>query len=201
MNAVIDLEQTASALAELAGENEVLQAKAMTDKLTDLANRHALEDALSREIHRRLRTANEEEALGILMIDIDKFKSINDRFGHATGDAILRHVARTMASVTRKADLLSRYGGEEFCVVMPRTSYAGVTGTAERVRRAVEEHPVVTEAGEEIRVTISVGGAAALTISDPEDGMRLLEEADAALYRAKDAGRNRVEMAPRPAHV
>jgi diguanylate cyclase (GGDEF)-like protein len=106
-----------------------------------------------------------------------------------------------MASVTRKADLLSRYGGEEFCVVMPRTSYAGVTGTAERVGRAVEEHPVVTGAGEEIRVTISVGGAATLTVADPEDGQRLLEEADAALYRAKDAGRNRLEMAPRPAHV
>ena len=100
----------------------------------------------------------------MLMIDIDKFKSINDRFGHVVGDEVLSHVARTMASVTRKADLLSRYGGEEFCVVMPRTSYAGVTATAERVRRAVEEHPVVTEAGEEVRVTISVGGAAILEV-------------------------------------
>lgn len=198
INAVIDLEHTASALAELAGENEVLQTKAMTDKLTELANRHALEDALAREVHRRLRSDREDEALGVLMIDIDKFKAINDRFGHATGDVILRHVARTMASVTRKADLLSRYGGEEFCVVMPRTSYAGVTATAERVRRAVEEHPVVTEAGEEIRVTISVGGAAAIVVDEPEDGQHLLEEADAALYRAKELGRNRVEMAPRP---
>ena len=133
----------------------------------------------------------------MLMIDIDKFKSINDRFGHVVGDEVLSHVARTMASVTRKADLLSRYGGEEFCVVMPRTSYAGVTATAERVRRAVEEHPVVTEAGEEVRVTISVGGAALLEVAEPDAGKHLLEAADAALYRAKELGRNRVEIARR----
>jgi diguanylate cyclase (GGDEF)-like protein len=198
LTAVMDLEQTASALAELAGENELLHVKAHTDKLTELANRAALEDALSREIFRRLRSNREEDALGVLMIDIDKFKAINDRYGHVVGDEVLSHVAKTMASVTRKADLLSRYGGEEFCVVMPRTSYAGVTATAERVRRAVEEHPVVTGDGEEVRVTISVGGAAILVVSDADAGKHLLEEADQALYRAKETGRNRVEIAPRP---
>jgi diguanylate cyclase (GGDEF)-like protein len=198
LTAVMDLEQTASALAELAGENEILHVKAHTDKLTELANRAALEDALSREIFRRLRSSREDDALGVLMIDIDKFKGINDRFGHVVGDEVLTHVAKTMASVTRKVDLLSRYGGEEFCVVMPRTSYAGVTATAERVRRAVEQHPVVTGDGEEVRVTISVGGAAIVDVTDADAGKHLLEAADQALYRAKESGRNRVEIAARP---
>ncbi|HEX4520137.1 MAG TPA: GGDEF domain-containing protein [Gaiellaceae bacterium] len=199
LNTVIDLEQTASALAELAGENEVLQARALTDNLTELANRAALEDALSREVYRRMRSEHEDDALGVLMVDIDKFKSVNDRYGHADGDEILRHVARTMQGVTRRADLLARYGGEEFCVVMARTSHAGLTAAAERLRRAVEGHPAVLGSGEEVRLTISVGAAASAEIDDPTGGKQLLEVADAALYRAKANGRNRVEIAPRPA--
>ncbi len=198
LNTVIDLEQTASALTELAGENEVLQARALTDNLTGLANAAALQDAFSREIFRRLRSEDEADALGVLMVDIDKFKSINDCFGHANGDEILRHVARTMIKVTRKADLLARYGGEEFCVVMTCTTYAGVTAAAERLRRTVEAHPAVLDSGEEVRITISVGAAAAAEIHDPNDGKHLLEVADAALYRAKANGRNRIEIAPRP---
>ena len=120
-----------------------------------------------------------------MMIDIDKFKSVNDRFGHANGDTILRHVARTMAGVTRKADLLARYGGEEFCVVMARTTYAGVTAAAERLRRAVEEHPAVIDSGEEVRITISVGAAAMADVEEADAGKQLLQVADAALYRAK----------------
>ena len=198
LNTVIDLEQTASALAELAGENKALQARALTDDLTELANRAALEDALSREVFRRMRGEHDEDALGVMMVDIDEFKSVNDRFGHAHGDEILRHVARTMAGVTRKADVLARYGGEEFCVVMTRTTYAGVTAAAERLRRAVETHPAVLDSGEEVRITISVGAAATAEIDDPDDGKHLLEVADAALYRAKANGRNRVEVAPPP---
>jgi diguanylate cyclase len=173
----------------------------LTDDLTELANRTALEDALSREVFRRMRSGDDHDALGVMMVDIDKFKSVNDRFGHAEGDEILRHVAKTMASVTRKADLLARYGGEEFCVVMACTSYAGVTGAAERLRRAVEQHPAVLGSGEEVRITISVGAAASSDIDDPDDGKHLLEVADAALYRAKANGRNRVEIAPRPTPV
>ncbi len=198
LNTVIDLEQTASALAELAGENEVLQARALTDNLTELPNRAALEDALAREVFLRMRSDTDDDALGVMMVDIDKFKSVNDRYGHADGDEILRHVARTMQRVTRKADLLSRYGGEEFCVVMARTTYAGVTAAAERLRRTVEAHPAVLGSGHEVRITISVGAAATAEIDDPDDGKHLLEAADAALYRAKANGRNRIEIAPRP---
>ncbi len=199
LNTVIDLQQTASALAELAGENGVLQARALTDNVTELANRAALEDALSREVLRRLRIDDDEDALGIIMVDIDRFKSVNDRYGHSNGDAILRHVARTMAGATRKADLLARYGGEEFCVVMTGTTHAGITAAAERLRRAVEERPAVLDSGEKVRVTISVGAAALDAIDAPDAGKRLIQIADAALYRAKENGRNRVEIAPRPA--
>ncbi len=199
LNTVIELKQTARAVAELAGEYEAPQARALSDNLTELANRGALEDALSREVFRRLRSDDDEDALGIIMVDIDRFKSVNDRFGHSSGDAILRHVARTMTSVTRETDLLARYGGEEFCVVMTGTTHAGVTAAAERLRRAVEAHPAVLGSGEKVRVTISVGAAALEAIEAADSGTRLLEAADAALYRAKANGRNRVEIAPRPA--
>ena len=197
LNTVIDLEQTASALAELAGENEILQVRALTDKLTELANRTALEDALTREVHQRFRTEVEEDSLGVLMIDIDKFKSVNDKHGHASGDEVLHSVATAMAGVTRKADLLARYGGEEFCVVMPHTTHAGITAAAERFRRAVEETPVTIASGRELHITVSVGAAATACITDLEAGKRLIETADAALYRDKEHGRNRAEVAPR----
>ncbi|HEY4348142.1 MAG TPA: GGDEF domain-containing protein [Gaiellaceae bacterium] len=197
LNTVIDLEQTASALAELAGENEILHVRALTDKLTQLANRTALEEVLTREIHQRFRTEIEEDALGVIMIDIDKFKSVNDKYGHAAGDDVLREVSATMATVTRKADLLARYGGEEFCVVMPHTTHAGITAAAERFRRAVEESPIVLESGVRLDVTISVGAASSACITDLQAGKRLIEVADAALYRAKENGRNRAEIEPR----
>jgi diguanylate cyclase (GGDEF)-like protein len=197
LNTVMDLEQTASALAELAGENEILQVRALTDKLTELANRTALEEIMTREVHQRFRTEVEEDALGVMMIDIDKFKSVNDKYGHAAGDEVLRSVAHRMASVTRKSDLLARYGGEEFCVVMPHTTHAGITAAAERFRRAVEESPVTLETGEQLHITVSVGAAATACVTALEAGKRLIETADVALYRAKEHGRNRVEVAPR----
>lgn len=97
------------------------------------------------------------------MIDIDRFKSHNDTHGHLAGDEILGKVAEAMTTVTRKADLLARYGGEEFCMVMTKTTQAGLTAAAERVRRAVDDRLVTLESGEEVHVTISVGGAATST--------------------------------------
>jgi diguanylate cyclase (GGDEF)-like protein len=197
LNTVLDLERTTSALAELAEENEVLQARALTDELTQLANRTALQDALTREVHERLRQGEPVDALGVLMIDIDKFKELNDAYGHQHGDEILRAVALRMASVTRRADLLARYGGEEFCVVMPHTNHQGVEVAAERLRR--EDTRVTLPSGVELRVTVSVGAAAITDVSDTAIGDLLTEAADAALYRAKAKGRNRVEIAPEPA--
>jgi diguanylate cyclase (GGDEF)-like protein len=203
LHAVMDLEQTASALAELAGENEVLHTKAMTDNLTELPNRAAFEEVLSHEVHRRLRTeaTDDGDALALMMIDIDRFKGVNDRYGHTVGDSVLRSVAATMASVTRKSDLLARYGGEEFCVVVPHASHAEIVGIGERLRRAVESGFVALESGDEVRVTISVGCAVTFEVSQPGDGRDLLEQADTALYRAKENGRNRVEIGVAPASV
>jgi diguanylate cyclase (GGDEF)-like protein len=197
LNTVIDLEQTTSALAELAEENEILQARALTDKLTDLANRAALEDALLREVHQRLRGEATEDSLGILMIDLDTFKTLNDKYGHQDGDTILRTVAHAMAGVTRSSNLLARYGGDEFCMVLSHTTHAGITAAAERVRRTVEGTPVILASGLEVNVTVSVGAATTSDVTHAGAGKQLIEIADAALYRAKANGRNRVEIAPR----
>ncbi len=197
LNTVIDLEQTTSALAELAEENEALQARALTDNLTELANRAALGDALQREVQQRLRGEALDNALGVLMIDIDTFKTLNDRYGHQDGDTILRTVARAMAAVTRASNLLARYGGDEFCMVLPHTTHAGITATAEWVRRTVESTPMILASGREVHVSVSVGAATSHDVTHANAGRQLIESADAALHRAKANGRNRVEVAPR----
>jgi diguanylate cyclase (GGDEF)-like protein len=193
LNHVIDLEQTTTALAELTEENEALHQRALTDILTDLSNRAALEGALQREVEQRLRETPRDAALGILMIDIDTFKRFNDTYGHRDGDHILRTVATAMASVTRGSDLLARYGGDEFCMVLRQTTDAGAAASGERLRRTVENTPVTLASGEVVRVTISVGGAVSNS-SDPAVGIHLIERADAALYEAKADGRNRVRV-------
>ncbi len=197
LNTVIDLEQTTSALAELADENEVLQTRAMTDGLTELANRRALQEALAVEVSRRIRNEDQGDYLGAMMIDIDKFKSVNDQHGHDAGDLVLRRLARTMTEMTRKGDVLARYGGEEFCVVIPQTTYDGIATLGERIRQAVEDLTIRLDSGEAIRVTISIGAALMLVVDDPDAGTRLIKTAGIALYQAKENGRNRVEIAPR----
>jgi len=198
LNTVMDLAQTTTALAEMTEENEVLQTRALTDPLTDLANRAALEDALNREVHQRVRGEHTETALGVLMIDIDWFKSLNDTYGHQNGDIVLRAVAQAMAAITRGSDLLTRYGGEEFCMVLPQTTHDGITSAAERVRDAVERTKVSLSSGETLYVSVSVGAAATDHVTDLEGGKQLIERADAALYRAKANGRNRIEVASEP---
>jgi diguanylate cyclase (GGDEF)-like protein len=192
---VIDLQDATRTLEELSEQNQELETRALTDKLTELPNRAALEDALYREANDRVRAEASLQPLGVLMIDIDTFKTLNDGYGHQDGDLILRTVARLMASVTRGSDLLSRYGGDEFCVVMRRTTQSGIAAAAERLRHTVESTPVVLRSGARAYVTISVG-AALSTALDPDNLVSaLIERADAALYRAKAKGRNRVEIA------
>ena len=128
--------------------------------------------------------------LALLMIDIDHFKEVNDRHGHAAGDAVLRALADTFSRSLRGGDVCGRLGGEEFAAVLPEQDRAGAAATAERLRAALERLNVGAGGKEWIRVTVSVGVAAF-----PEDGQTLgtlMQRADARLYRAKEAGRNTV---------
>ncbi|WP_309238386.1 GGDEF domain-containing protein [Actinoplanes aureus] len=163
-----------------------VQELATTDALTGLHNRrhfHALAGALIDAAARGGR------GLAAAMLDIDKFKSINDTYGHGVGDEVIRTVASRIGAVIRRADVLGRYGGEEFAVVLPDHDGLAVS-LAERVRAAVAAEPVLTAAGP-IPVTISVG----LAELDPLDSLdRVLARADHALYRAKEGGRNRVAI-------
>ena len=178
---------------QLAAANRHLAQLSATDALTGLANRRHLDEVLDVAWHRAER---QTLSLAVAMIDIDHFKSYNDYFGHTAGDQCLQRVAACLAAGIRDTDLAARYGGEEFIVVMPGADSATATRIAHRLRGAVAElaepHPLVA-AG---IVTVSIGTAAAIPTPD-DDGASLVELADAALYRAKHAGRNRVKTAHR----
>jgi diguanylate cyclase (GGDEF)-like protein len=165
--------------------------EARIDALTGLANRRALEEILAAEISRAHRFAHQ---LAVVLLDLDRFKEINDSFGHAAGDVMLRAVSRLLTSLARQGDTVARWGGEEFVVVLPETDLAGAQRFAERLRRTIEAHAVG-----EMRTSASCGVATML----PEDNVEeLLGAADQALYQAKSNGRNRTESAvrgPRPA--
>ena len=163
----------------------ILEQRAHLDSLTGLANRGVLDDRLPREWEacRRRRTA-----LAVMIADLDHFKAINDRHGHAAGDNVLRQSAATLARVIRTSDFVARYGGEEFVVVAPDCEPFAAVKLAERFRTAIAQLRI-DEHGETIPVTTSVGVAAFadLTRTGPAE---LLRRADEALYRAKEAGRN-----------
>jgi diguanylate cyclase (GGDEF)-like protein len=156
------------------------------DSLTALPNRRAFEQRLLQEIAASRRT---ELPLGLLMIDVDHFKRINDRFGHAGGDLALRRVADRLAQAARGNDVVARLGGEEFGVLLPATDAAGIRQAAERLRRAVGGQPLEIE-GEHSLVTVSVG--ASMRLTEEHDAQAMLRRADQALYRAKGEGRDRV---------
>jgi diguanylate cyclase (GGDEF)-like protein len=161
--------------------------EARIDALTGLANRRALEEILSAEISRAQRFAHD---LAVVVLDLDRFKEINDSFGHAAGDVMLRAVSRLLTSLARQGDTVARWGGEEFVVVLPETDLPGAQRFAERLRRTIESHEVG-----EMRTSASCGVATML----PEDSAEeLLGAADRALYQAKANGRNRTESAIRP---
>lgn len=177
----------------LAGSNveaayhEEIYRMTIRDGLTAIANARYLGEFLEREFARSRRHCRE---LAILLIDVDRFKRINDTWGHLTGDYVLRELARLVDTRVRRDELFARYGGEEFCLVLPETSADGAFGYAEIVRKLVEEHRFVFD-GVAIPVTVSIGvGAYAPDMARAQD---LIRAADEALYRAKNNGRNRVE--------
>jgi diguanylate cyclase (GGDEF)-like protein len=165
--------------------------EARIDALTGLANRRALEEILAAEISRAHRFAHQ---LAVVLLDLDRFKEINDSFGHGAGDVMLRAVSRLLTSLARQGDTVARWGGEEFVVVLPETDLVGAQRFAERLRRTIEAHSVG-----DMKTSASCGVATML----PEDNVdALLGAADQALYQAKSNGRNRTESAvrgPRPA--
>jgi diguanylate cyclase (GGDEF)-like protein len=161
--------------------NARLQVDSLTDKLTGVGNRAAFDERLAEEIYRCRRYGS---AVSLLFIDLDNFKSFNDSFGHAAGDAALKAAAAALGCV-RPSDFVARYGGEEFAVILPATGREGANFMAERLRRAVAETPIA-----ERPVTVSIG-ASTLSPEDPADD-KFLAAADKALYAAKAGGRNRV---------
>jgi diguanylate cyclase (GGDEF)-like protein len=168
--------------------NNQLERLAMTDELTGLANRRAFFVRGEEELKMARRYAS---PLSLLMLDIDRFKGINDNHGHQVGDQVLQLVAATMQTLIREVDKLGRIGGEEFAILLPNTGPEEASKLAERLRRGVEEKTLRRE-NQVICVTISVGvasfGSTTKTLDD------LLRDADAALYLAKNQGRNQVAL-------
>ena len=180
---------------ELRKANEALASLARTDALTGLPNRRALEDELTRSAARASRDGT---WLSLLALDVDFFKSFNDKHGHAAGDAVLATVGRVLLEQCRKGDMPARYGGEEFTVVLPNTNPLGANVVAERIRRAFEASETEFE-GKTLKITMSVGVASAQGIATNPVTV-LAARADEALYRAKRGGRNRVANTGLPAH-
>jgi two-component system, cell cycle response regulator len=167
-----------------------------TDSLTGWHNRRYLESRLHEELARCRR---DRTPLTCLMIDVDHFKSVNDRFGHLAGDEVLRQLADCISGQVRGSDVSARYGGEEFVVLLPRTGLAAGFLLAERIREAVAAEPFQLPAGSRLPVTVSIGVAEHGLAGDEPDltviAERLLASADVALYEAKAGGRNAVARA------
>ena len=178
---------------DLIAAREELRFRATHDVLTGVSNRAAVMDALRGELSRQVR---EQRSFGVILVDIDHFKNVNDTFGHLCGDEVLRWVTRRMKECVRPYDTLGRYGGEEFLIIASDVDGDGALALAERIRSIVESKPVMTQAGE-VSVTVSLG-AAVSTSTRNADPQMLLRLADQALYRAKDNGRNRCELAAVP---
>jgi diguanylate cyclase (GGDEF)-like protein len=161
-----------------------LRRLSLTDALTGVGNRRAFDDAVAAEVARARR---HERELAMVLLDIDHFKRVNDRWGHPAGDELLRGFARRAASLLRSSDRLYRYGGEEFAVLLPEEAEFGALEAAWRVVRGTEASPF-TLGSQRVSVTCSAGVAALGATSD--DGLGLAVRADGALYAAKHAGRN-----------
>lgn len=162
-----------------------LQRVAETDSLTGLLNRGAFEVILSRDLRRAHRSG---VTLGVLLIDLDYFKQVNDSYGHAVGDRVLRQMSGTLSARIRPSDVLARYGGEEFVILLRASNAEDAQGAAERIRCDVER---LDEMPDGIRLTASIGVAVSLPGESPDE---LLLRADEALYRSKKEGRNLVTL-------
>ena len=187
---IIDLQ------SKLLNAQKALRKQATHDPLTELFNRGAILDVLTKELSRVQR---EQKSISVILADIDHFKHINDTFGHRAGDAALKEVSHRMLENLRSYDSVGRYGGEEFLIVLPGLDEHSALGRADKFRLAVAQTPVPIKE-QAIPITISVG----IAVVGPGDDLhpdRLVHRADEAMYEAKNTGRNRVVLAPPGPHA
>ena len=170
--------------------HERMQRLTLIDDLTSLYNFRYLRQYLTFEIQRSLRY---ERNLSLLFIDIDNFKTINDNFGHLVGSATLNEIGQIFSKQVRDADVIVRYGGDEFVVILPETALDGAKVIAERLRQRVESHPFSGGRNLDLNVTVSIGIASCPDHSTTPDG--LLQKADAAMYAAKEESKNKIKVA------
>ena len=187
-----DMAQSETQIKRLSAELERVRAESLTDPLSQVKNRRAFETALavmtkeSREVHK---------PLSLIMIDIDRFKAINDKYGHVFGDQVIRAVAESIKRNVKGRDIVARYGGEEFVVLLPETPVQGAMAAAEQIRGAIERGRITRGiSGESIgAITVSAGVVQLLADDVDKD---FVERADQGLYKAKQSGRNKVCEGP-----
>lgn len=177
----------ASLVSQLESQKEILAKLAAYDDLTGVLNRRSMFEALELDLNRSVRY---QHHLSVLMMDLDHFKKVNDQYGHAAGDSILREFAERVSHGLRSTDALCRYGGEEFSAVLPETPACQASTVAENIRQLVLSLPFTHE-DQKIPMTVSIGVATFVPGEQPS-AAALLDRADKALYDAKNSGRNRV---------
>jgi diguanylate cyclase (GGDEF)-like protein len=183
-------DQLRASAEEAKASAEIAHERALTDALTGLLNRYGLQRTLQRE---QAEARRYHRPLSCLLIDLDNFKTVNDTFGHAAGDSALQQVAGILSKAVRGSDMVFRYGGEEFLVLLPETNLEGAAALAEKIRLAADAQ--LFGEGHIFPLTLSAGVA---TLSESESGHDMIARADMALYHAKAQGRNRVEKADDP---
>jgi diguanylate cyclase (GGDEF)-like protein len=168
-----------------------LEKLSITDPVTGLTNHRYFQERIRQEAERASRHGR---VFSLIMADVDNFKKFNDRYGHPEGDRALAQIARLLKTATRTADSISRYGGEEFAVILPETEKPGAAEVAERIREGLENAPVGGHKNNPHMVTVSLG--VSTFPHDGKDVEQIIRAADQALYQAKEKGRNRVEVHP-----
>lgn len=176
----------------------LLERRASTDHLTNLSNRREFEKSLELQLER---ARENRQKLSLLVIDIDRFKKVNDTYGHSAGDAVLKQLGQLLIEHSRSADMVSRNGGEEFAILLLDCGNHQALAIAESIRQSVEKYLFALPDGTTIRLTISIGVAVFPDHCDEQDDADFFEQADRALYEAKNTGRNRVCAIPKRSRV